>query len=314
MSPAETLQRHLERGEWVLLDGALGTELVRRGVRWRDHGLRLAPGAVQALHEEYLLAGADVIRTNTFQLNRRLYLNVFRDRAHMRRIGAPDLEERPVRLLEQAVALARAARARVGRPEVAIAGVIGPLEHCFRPDLAPPATVARAEHAEIAQTLAGAGVDLLLLESMNTLAEAMAALAAARETGLPVWVSFVLGPEGDLLSGEPLAQAAQRVRREGAAAVLVNCAPPADIGRAVGVLAALGMRPIGAFAHIGRFDPPSWKFEFYPQFTGTEEWPPERYLAAARAWQAAGAQIIGGCCGTTPDHIRALRAGLEAAP
>ena len=86
------LREKLDRGETVVLDGPVGSELVRRGVRWRSLGLRFDAPAVQAVHAEYLAAGADVLRTNTFQLNRRIYQDVFRDHAHMRHIGAPDLD------------------------------------------------------------------------------------------------------------------------------------------------------------------------------------------------------------------------------
>jgi len=133
---------------------------------------------------------------------------------------------------------------------------------------------------------------LLLLESMNTLEETRAAAQAAHGTGLPVWISFVVDGEGNRLSGEPLPEVE-------ADAVLANCAPPEDIARA----ASTG-RLNGGYAHIGKFDPPSWKFEFFPQFSGTDGWPPDRYAETARGW---GVQIVGGCCGTTPDHVRALK-------
>lgn len=286
----------------MVLDGGVGSELVRRGVRWRAHGLRTDTAVVEAVHADYLDAGADVLRTNTFQLNRRSYRNVFRDAAHMRQIGAPDLEQRIPELLPRAVALARAARDRAGRPDVAIAGVMSPLEHCFRPDLAPTDEAARGEHAEIAQLLAGAGADLLLLESMNTIGEARIALEAARATGLPVWLSFVVGSDGNILSGERLDQL-------GADVILASCAPPEDIDRA---LPGLGTStPFGGYAHLGRFDPPSWKFEFFPQFSGTDAWPPDRYAAATQGWRAQGAQVIGGCCGAGPEHVRALKAELK---
>jgi S-methylmethionine-dependent homocysteine/selenocysteine methylase len=305
MDPYEVIRGRLARGHTLVLDGGVGSELVRRGVRWRDHGLRTDTAAVQALHTEYLLAGAHVIRTNTFQLNRRIYQNVFRDAAHMHYIGAPDLDQRIPTLIPRAAELARAAREQAGRPNVAIAGVMSPLEHCFRPDLAPVDTQARAEHAEIAGLLAQAGVDLLLLESMNTLGEARVAIAAAVATGLPVWVSFVVGGDGNLLSGESLSSASRMACGEGAEAVLVNCAPPEDIDRALSAINHADV-PLGACAHIGRFDPPSWKFEFFPQFQHTEAWPPERYSATAAKWRDSGARIVGGCCGTGPAHVRAL--------
>lgn len=310
MPPYDRIRRTLESGGVVLLDGAMGSELVRRGVRWRGNGLRTSPEEVQALHEEYLAAGADVIRTNTFQLNPRTVLNVFRSREHMRHIGAPDLETRAQDLTRKAVEVALAARERSGR-EAAIAGVLSPLEHCFRPDLSPPEKEAEAEHAEMAAILAGAGADLLVLESMNTIAEARAAARAASAMHLPIWASFVLGPEGDLLSREKLEDAVRAMESMGVDVVAVNCSPPVDVGAAVKRLRQATKRPIGAYAHVGKFDPPSWKFEFHPQFSATEEWPPEKYRDAAGAWRKAGAAAIGGCCGTGPDHVRALREGMR---
>jgi S-methylmethionine-dependent homocysteine/selenocysteine methylase len=305
------IQAQFDQRQPILLDGALGTELVRRGVRWRKHGLLADATAVEQLHEEYLAAGADVLRTNTFQLNPRIYLNVFRNLEHMRHIGAPGLEDLTPRLVRTSVELARQARARARREDrVAIAGVLSPLEHCFRPDLAPPEEQARREHEALARIFAEEKTDLLLLESMNTIAEARAALAAGRAVGLPVWVSFVLGPEGELLSREPLAQAVAEMERGGAKAVLVNCVPPEDVGRALHTLCENCSLPVGGFAHIGRFSPPSWKFEFFPQFVETEGWPPERYAAEAVRWRARGGSILGGCCGTGPAHIAALRASL----
>jgi S-methylmethionine-dependent homocysteine/selenocysteine methylase len=299
------IAQRLAGGGTLVLDGGVGSELVRRGVRWRDHGLRTDAAAVLALHHEYLEAGAHVIRTNTFQLNRRIYQNVFRDAAHRHHIGAPDLDQRIPTLIPRAVELARKAREESGRRNVAIAGVMSPLEHCFRPDLAPLDEQARAEHAEIAHLLANAGVDLLLLESMNTLGEACVAIAEARSTGLPVWVSFVVNAGGNVLSGESLAEASRIACEGGAAAVLANCALAEDIDAALSAIDRADLVR-GACAHIGRFDPPSWKFEFFPRFTDTDAWHPQRYAEAARRWQAAGARIVGGCCGTGPAHIRAL--------
>lgn len=307
----DSLRARLRAREPILLDGALGTELVRRGVRWRKHGLLTDAPAIEQLHEEYLLAGADVLRTNSFQLNPRIYLNVFRNRRHAEHIGAPGLADLTPQLLRTSVQLARQARLRIGREEqVAVAGVLSPLEHCFRPDVAPLPEQARREHEELARIFAEEKVDLLLLESMNTIGEARAALAAGRAAGLPVWVSFVLGPEGELLSREPLERAAAEMEQGGADAVLVNCAPAEDITRVLDKLKTSCSLPFGGFAHIGRFSPPSWKFEFFPQFKDAEEWPPERYRAEADRWRELGATIFGGCCGTGPAHIAALRASL----
>jgi len=307
----EQIQARLDKKQTVLLDGGIGAELVRRGVRWRKHGLLTDADKVQQLHEEYLAAGADVIRTNTFQLNPRIFLNVFRNREHMAHIGAPGLAELTPKLIRTSVKLAREARTKAGREaNVAIAGVLSPLEHCYRPDLSPAPEQARREHEVLARLFAEEKVDVILLESMNNIAEAKAAAAACSAVGLPFWASFVLGPEGELLSREPLAEAIKEMEKAGAKTVLVNCAPPADVTQALAKMKKVSALPYGGFAHIGRFSPPSWKFEFFPQFTDTEEWPPERYVQEAQRWRENGATILGGCCGTGPAHIAALRGWL----
>jgi len=308
----ERIKEKLARDETVLLDGGIGTEVLRRGVYWRCHGLEQHPEAVRQVHLDYLAAGADVIKTNTFQLNRRAYSNLFHGLEHMRRIGPPGLEHKAAKLTRQAVELARQARHEAGTDSngAAIAGVISPLEHSFRPDLAPPPDVAEREHRETVEEMKAAGVDFILFESMNTVQEARAGAAAARAAGLPVWVSFVVRESAQLLGGEPTAHAANALDALGVDVVLVNCAPVEDIIAALSALAKARSSPIGAYAHIGRYDPPSWKFGFYPRFSGTDAVPPAKYLEAAREWKDLGASVIGGCCGTTPEHIRELRRGL----
>ncbi|MGH7832141.1 MAG: homocysteine S-methyltransferase family protein [Candidatus Binatia bacterium] len=309
----EEIRSRLKRGEIVVLDGGIGTEVVRRGARWRQHGMRTDADTVRAVHEDYVKAGADVITTNTFQLTRRTYLNLFHNLGHMRRIGAPGLENQAAALTRKAVSLAGEAIERAARSRpVAVAGSISPLNHCFRPDLSPPFEEALREHAPSAALLAECGVDFILLETMNTIAEATAALQAAKKTDLPVWVSFVLALGGkSILGGEPILDAVRVAESNGAEAILLNCAPPDDITAGMKELAGHSKLPLGAYAHVGRYDPPSWKFDFHPQFSGMEESPPEKYANYAKSWREIGATIIGGCCGTTPDHVRAIKESLE---
>ena len=312
----DAVKDKLARGETVLLDGGIGTEILRRGVYWRCHGIEQHPEVVRQVHADYRAAGADVLRTDTFQLNRRTYLDLFHGLEHMRRIGPKGLEHKAGRLIRQAVELAReaangaGAAGRSGHPGPAIAGVISPLEHCFRPDLTPPLEQCRAEYSDLVNEMKTAGVDFILLESMNRVAEARVAAEVARKSGLPVWVSFVVRENGQVLSREPLADAVRAVEPLGVDVVAVNCAPLEDVTAALTELRRHRRGPIGAWAHIGRYDPPSWKFGFYPRFSGSEAVSPARYLEAAREWKKIGAQAIGGCCGTTPAHIGALREGL----
>jgi enediyne biosynthesis protein CalE2 len=296
-----SVRARLTAGEVVVLDGAIGTEILRRQATWADHQLQSRPGLVRAIHSGYLAAGADVISTNTFQLSRRGFTQHFKDVEHMRHIGAPDLETRWSGLLRAGVRLAQEARQAAGLGEaVAVAGAMTTLEWCFRPDLAPSRQVAESEYAEIAEVFAEAGCDLLLVETVNSVREAVAAAQAARAVGLPYWIAFVPTEAGDLFSGETLAEACLALEPLQPDALLVNCAPPADIQAGLRALVRHSRVPVGAYPHIGRFDPPEWLF--------SDEYPPARYLELARDWVDSGARIVGGCCGTTPEHIAALRA------
>ncbi len=143
-----------------------------------------------------------------------------------------------------------------------------------------------------------AGADLILLETVNSIGEARVGLEAAVDAGLPCWVSFVCDREGVLFTGETLAEAVAALEPLGPDVVMVNCAPPDDCTAGLRELLAASDLPVGLYPHIGRFDPPEWFF--------TDEYPPPRYLEEAERWAEMGARVIGGCCGTTPDHISAL--------
>lgn len=304
MSAYAHVRERLLDDKVVILDGGIGTEILRREVSWHDHQVTNYPQVIRAIHEDYIKAGAQVITTNTFQLSRRSFLNHFRDLDHMRRIGAESLQERASALLRAAVDLAREARRNAaGKEPVAIAGSITTLEWCFRPDLAPSPDQARREYREIIGIMAESGVDLILLETMNSISEACVALEEVKKARLPGWVSFVCDERGSLLSGESVAQAVGALKPLGPDAILLNCAPPADITRGLGALVATGFSPVGVYPHIGKFNPPEWDFALAES--------PEAYRDLARRWIEVGARIIGGCCGTTPEHIRLIAEALK---
>ncbi|HEU4334498.1 MAG TPA: homocysteine S-methyltransferase family protein, partial [Candidatus Eisenbacteria bacterium] len=221
--------------------------------------------------------------------------------------------EEAERLTRLAVTLAREARdasaAGAGRPagagrDVWIAGAMAPLEDCYRADLAPPRAEAAAEHAAQAALLADAGADLLLVETMNTIAEAAEAAKAARATGLPFFVSFIPRSEREIYGGESLEEGASVVDALGPDAILVNCVPAETAERCLDTLARATRRPIGCYPNAGHpdFDRGTWRHD--------DEATPERFAARAGAWIRHGALIVGGCCGTGPGHTRALREAL----
>ena len=89
------LRARIRSRETIILDGGIGSEMLRRGVTWEGHKVESEPAAIRAIHADYIHAGADVVSTNTFQLARRSYRNHFADPEHMRRVGAPDLDGQP---------------------------------------------------------------------------------------------------------------------------------------------------------------------------------------------------------------------------
>jgi homocysteine S-methyltransferase len=280
-----------------LLDGATGTELERRGhpaqlPLWSSHALLDAPEAISEIHKDYVAAGAEIITANTFRTQARVLakLPAFRGRAR-------ELTQLAVSLAREAAGCADAAEPGPGG--VWVAGSAPPLEDCYRPDWVPDAKSLELEHGEHAALLADAGVDLILVETMGSIAESVAAAKAAARTGLPCWVSFICGSDGQLLSGESLAEALDAVGPADPDVVLVNCLPPSAVPFCLVTLAVSGI-PFGVYANLGAPYPNS------PD-PRREDCDPVEFARRADQWIEAGARVVGGCCGTTPEHIRALR-------
>lgn len=280
----------------IVLDGAMGSELYRRGVTtrlplWSSHALISHPEVVAAVHRDHAREGAEVLTANTFRTN-------------LRTLERGGLGRRFEELNALAVRLARQAAAAAAHPTL-VAGSVAPVEDCYEPERVPPDAELEREHGLLTRALARAGCDLLLIETMNTLREARAALAAALDTGLPVWVSFVIGPGAALLSGEDLAEAGREMERRGARAVLVNCAPLPVACEGFRALRAAVSVPCGLYPNHGHSDP----------VHGWESDPLDAALFEnlARGWFEQGARIVGGCCGTTPQHVRAIAAARDRA-
>jgi S-methylmethionine-dependent homocysteine/selenocysteine methylase len=270
----------------------MGTELQRRGADtrlplWSARALVEAPDFVSAIHRDEVMAGADVLTANTF-------------RTHRRTLEKEGSGERSRVLTAFAVALARDAAAQSGG-EMFVAGSLAPLEDCYRPDLVPDHAALEREHREQAESLAAAGVDLILLETHNMVRELAAAARAAKNTGLPFIASMVTDGSGRLLSGEPIADAVRALEPLRPEAISINCVPAARLGSDLARLAAAAPGvPLAAYGNLGLpADDLGWSF--------TEDLSPETYAAHAQQWLSLGARLVGGCCGTTPAHTEALR-------
>jgi len=255
----------------VRLDGPMGTELAARGVAtpapgWSAYALSTHPEVVAAIHADYARAGAEIHRTNTFRTQPRVF-------------GASFGE-----LVRIAVDLARSVGA--GR----VAGSMAPIEDCYRPDLSPPAAVARADHRALARALADARVDLIVCETFPHGGEARIAVEEAVATGIETWAALTAGPDTSLMTPADMEAAARDCASAGARAVLVSCTAAERTLAYVERLARVGV-PFGAYANAG---------------IPAEAMTPDRYRALAASWIAAGATIVGACCGTRPAHVAAL--------
>jgi len=281
----------------LLLDGATGTELERRGAvvslpLWSARALDRTPDLVREIHADYVGAGADLLIANTF-------------RTHRRSLAHAGWGDRAGELTGRGVSLAReAARAVEADRRVWVLGSAAPLEDCYRPDLVPKESELLAEHTEHAEHLANAGVDAIAIETMNTVREAVGALRAARFVGLPATVSFVCWEGAQLLSGEPLRVALDTVVREEPLAVLVNCLPPSNVGACLPELSRCGL-PFGVYSNLSTHTDPMGRVH-------GERCSPEEFAALATQWRERGARLLGGCCGTEPDHIRSLAQRLRS--
>lgn len=300
MTTYEELQARLDGGGVLIMDGGTGTELQRRGVpmdgfAWSAAAIDAHPETVRAVHEDFIRAGADVIITDTYSTSRHV-------------LETAGFGERVRALNERAVALAQEARAAAagGRP-VAIAGSVS----SFRISRTTPGQ-AEAGYREQAEILAGAGVDLVVLEMMYGPEQAGPAIRAALATGLPTWVGFSCRVTDDgvieFLDGCPVESglgpslALLEDLPPGSAAVFVMHTLTHETAPALEIVRRQWSGPTGAYAHSGRWADPDWAFEDMVS--------PEDYLRAAEQWVAMGARIIGGCCGIEPEHIRLLKERL----
>jgi S-methylmethionine-dependent homocysteine/selenocysteine methylase len=287
-SAGESLRRRFERGR-LLLDGATGTELERRGVPcvlplWSAGALRGAAEVVQAIHRDYVRSGADIITANTFRTNPRT-------------LAAAGLAGEGAELNRVALELARAA---VGGRDVLVAASVAPAEDCYHPERVPAESELRSEHELFMTWLAAAGPDLVWIETMNNVGEARSAARSAAAAGLPLAVSFVVAETGELLSGEPLEAGVAAIEEHDPLAIGLNCVPPTGMRRLLPRLRRATNRPVAAYAHIGNPVPiRGWSIYESPT--------PAEYAERAREWLEEGAQVVGGCCGTTPEHISAIR-------
>jgi len=308
MTVMDEIQRRLTGRGRVILDGATGTELQRRGAPmheaiWCAMATLSHGDLLREIHEDYIHAGADVITTNTYAASRTM-------------LGPAGLGEHVPTVIRRTVAIAKEARERaaVGRL-IAIAGSMSHMVPMLKgadtrdPERLPKPTEVGTNAREMAHLLAEAGVDLLLMEMMSDPELALATIEAAQTTGLPVWVGISCRrlPDRRLVAYSrpelPLEHAVDAVVGAGGSVVGIMHSPVDATTEGLGLLRARWSGPLMAYPESGYFEMPNWRFVAVIE--------PEAFAAQASAWAASGVQILGGCCGLGVEHIRALAEALS---
>ncbi len=291
-----TFTEALASRPWLLADGATGTNYFQMGLvsgdapeLWNfEH-----PDRVRSLHRRFIAAGADIILTNTFGGNRhRLKLHNAQDR---------------VREINMAAARnARAEADAAGRP-VYVGGSIGPTGEIFQPVGALAYEEGVSAFAEQAEALKEAGVDVLWIETMSSEEELRAAVEGAAKAGLPIVTTMSFDTNGRTMMGiTPAAFGALSATLSAApVAIGANCGVGASelVATVLGITAA---RPEANVVAKGNCGVPQY-VDGHIHYSGT----PELMADYARLALDAGAKIIGGCCGTSPEHLAAMRLSLE---
>jgi S-methylmethionine-dependent homocysteine/selenocysteine methylase len=214
------------------------------------------------------------------------------------------------RLTRLSVEIARRAIARSGLNHILIAGSDAPVEDCYAPELVPTDDELRIEHEEHIRWLVEAGCDFVLIETMNTLREALAACQAASMLASPFMVSVVTHNDGErILSGEPLHEAIEQLHRLGPLAILANCSSPRSVLRSVEIMNDMHSRlnaswRFGGYANSGEPDP-------VVGWSAVQTVPVDAFTSAAQRMIEQGATVIGSCCGTTPEYTKELRRLIE---
>jgi S-methylmethionine-dependent homocysteine/selenocysteine methylase len=264
-------------------------------VAWSGAAVFTHPDKVRQAHEDYIRAGATVITTNTFGSTRQM----------LEPAGYGDQVEA---VHKNAVKLAIDARDNVAKEPVAIAGSISTEPPGFDRDAFFPPDRELEAYREAAGLLADAGVDLIALEMINETAHASRAFQAALETKLPVWlgVGCKKAEDGRIVSFDhpdlELVTLLDALIPMGPTVVNIMHSEIDAVPEAIKLVRQRWSGPLGVYPESGYFTQPNWNF--------VDVIPPADLVTEALGWVAAGVRLLGGCCGTNPDHIKALQAAM----
>lgn len=274
-----------------IIDGAMGTEFILHGEQLPPHiwsaEINISnPNLLHKIHKEYVEAGANYLTTNTFRSTPRAF----------KKTGLSDSESIIAAKQSMKSAVKRAITASGKYTKVM--GSIAPLEDCYSPNLFPGTEVAINEYDVITRWLKYYGVDGFLLETMNSIKETKACLESIKKSKLTTWVSFNLLDSYHIKSGEKLKDAIDMLYDYNVECILLNCNP---IDRTHDALEILADRCTkwGIYPNLGVGEPS-------PDGVIKEYYSDDEFLNLCKDTIELGASVLGGCCGSRPNHIKLL--------
>tara|TARA_Y100000590_G_scaffold85739_1_gene95987 strand:+ start:2196 stop:3053 length:858 start_codon:yes stop_codon:yes gene_type:complete len=275
-----------------LLDGAMGSELIARGVSlpnhiWSSKANVDSQDVIYNIYKDYIDAGSTYLTTNTFRSTPRSYTKIG--------LSIEDASIIAKQSLENAVSIAK----KASNGKCQILGSIAPLEDCYMPELFPGRDVGLYEFNCLGKWLYSSDIDIFLIETMNSIVETKTCLDALLTFNKPKWVSFTLKDSEHLLSGDKLVDAIHLLDNYNVDAVLLNCTPLKRTSKALNIISENWSKKWGIYPNLGIGEPS-------PDGNINKIHSDKEFLETIDHSINSGATIIGGCCGTNPHHIKLL--------
>ena len=290
----------------TLIDGAMGTEIRARGFEvpshtnsiWSAQALMDNPKVIVDIHKDYILAGAEIITTNNYAVTQNL-------------LRRKNLRNKLEDLTLLSIDLAKEAR-QITNSNTKIAASLPPLDTSYRPDLVGDSDSLMRKYSEIVEIIKDK-VDLIMIETMSSSAEAIGALKACKDIGMEVWLGFTLHGvrKNTLPSGESLTEALTAVKNYDVDAFLINCCSANMTSEAMKIFANEVKKPFGGYANSEIVDYIELGDDALDnaedlQRESRKPINADQYSESVKEWIKTGASIVGGCCRTTPKHIEKI--------
>ena len=277
----------------LIMDGAMGTELMRRGIElplplWSSMSNIDQFDQVMNIHKDYIEAGSDILTTNTFRTTPRTF------------IKAGYSQNESEKISEQCCNMAiEAAKHAVKKENTLIAGSVAPLEDCYEPLHFPGKEIAKKEFQLIIDRIIRKGVDILLFETMGNYEEIESALQVSNHVDIQRWLSIVLKNKNSILDGTELQKVVELANKNKIDMVLINCTPVNIILEALDIFLGYRKGKWGVYPNAGE-NMPTKDGEFVSKLDD------ESFCKAIQDYITLGASVVGSCCGSTPNTVRKI--------